>query len=163
MGSFGGHALPGSFFFALGLWQTVQSFRRYHRCRNSKGRFKSSTWYPAGSCCKQLKDFPVEPCVKVLMCLVGFIGTIMHAKNFNEILHDPMNEQHMTMYLFFGLNGVLEILTHFNLTFSVYINHISLASAYFVEFILFKFHLHGRTGVDNLLHILLLYVICASI
>ena len=32
MGSFEGHALPGSFFIVFSLWWTVQMFRRYFAC-----------------------------------------------------------------------------------------------------------------------------------
>lgn len=73
------------------------------------------------------------------------------------------NGQHATMFFAFGLSGVLELLTYFKAPLPPDIDYISIILAFMIELILFHFHLHGRTALDILLHVLLIYIICANL
>lgn len=91
MGSFGGHALPGSIFFLFGAWWTVQVFRRYFLCRKTGKRFHSTATFPCGCCSgPRMRTFPVEAVVKMSLCVVGiiveFIGGKMLMANTNSPL-----------------------------------------------------------------------------
>ena len=75
--------------------------------------------------------------------------------------HGPVSlvkYQHGTMYFFFGLNGVIDVLQHHQMT-PKYFSYISAALALMVEGLLFKFHTHGRAELDTGMHTLLVYAI----
>jgi len=69
------------------------------------------------------------------------------------------NAQHSTMYLAFILAGIVEILMHAKFELPKRIEYVFNIFALFVEFMLFKFHLHGRSDIEILVHTLLLYAI----
>ena len=68
------------------------------------------------------------------------------------------NAQHITMYFFFALSGVLDLLTMRGLA-PEGTDYMGMVIALLVEGALFKFHLFGRDELDVLIHVLLLYVI----
>lgn len=71
------------------------------------------------------------------------------------------NGQHITMYFFFLLSGILDILTLKRIA-PYGTDYAGIVVALLVEWSLFKFHLYGRTELDVLLHELLLYVLGLS-
>ncbi|XP_071114076.1 transmembrane protein 45B-like [Haliotis cracherodii] len=162
MGTFGGHALPGSFFIIFAIWYTIQSFRRFFQCRENGARFTSTVTFPCSCLCGRFKNWPVEAMIKLFFITVGFSLEIIHGfvdGQFRAI----GNGQHATMFFFFGLTGLIDILIHFRAPLPRNIDYISNAMAFGVEALLFNFHLYGRTPLDVLVHVLLLYVVLASI
>lgn len=162
MGNFGGHALPGSFFIIFAIWYTIQSFRRFFQCRENGARFTSTVTFPCSCLCGRFKNWPVEAMIKLFFITVGFTLEIIHGfvdGQFRAI----GNGQHATMFFFFGLTGLIDILIHFRAPLPRNIDYISNAMAFGVEALLFNFHLYGRTPLDVLVHVLLLYVVLASI
>ena len=108
MGTFGGHALPGSFFVVFGVWWTIQMFRRYFASRRKPGAssFKSSVTFPM-DCCRRcgpawLRRWEWEGFFKVLFTIVGFLGEVITATHGGRFLYMG-NGQHATMFFFFGL------------------------------------------------------------
>ena len=72
--------------------------------------------------------------------------------------------QHVTMYLFFFISGLCDVFCYFRLPCAVPgLDYAASVFAFLVEFILFKFHLHGRTSLDVLVHTFLLYAVAGCI
>ena len=161
MGSFGGHALPGSFFIVFSVWYVVQSFRRYFNSRQRNARFTSTVAFPCDCLCGRLKEMPVEAFFKILFMAVGFTGEIVTGYS-NEHFVSLGNSQHATMFFFFGISGVVDILVFYRAPLPPDIDYVSAVLALVVEWLLFRFHLHGRTELDVMLHTLLIYTIVAN-
>jgi len=157
MASYGGHALPGIIFLIFGCWITIReslsslSTRHSHRhflrkdgviilCAVALGSFVELFWPwngnhpPFG----RLRD-PVNP----------------------ELFFKPMNWQHFTMYLFFGIYGCTRII-EYRAPFLTGIDRLSAALAFFIEGFLFQNHVHGRSEIDKLIHILIVVICYAS-
>lgn len=169
MGSFGGHALPGSFFIVFAVWWTVQMFRRYLACRIKKGGavpFTSSVTFPAVDCCRcarsSVRRWEWEGFCKVFFAVVGFLVEVIAASHFGRF-RVIANGQHATMFFAFGLSGLVDILVHHGAPLPQDIEYLVGSLAFIIEAVLFKFHLHGRTEMNVLVHTLLLYVIYANI
>ena len=90
MGSYAGHVLPGSIFIIFGLWwwfnilaKIAKAQLNYFKRRSLAQQvctekfdfeldFESSVWMKVPLPC--LRDFPAEPCLKVIGCTVGIIA-----------------------------------------------------------------------------------------
>ncbi|XP_076835941.1 transmembrane protein 45B [Brachyhypopomus gauderio] len=154
MANFKGHALPGSFFLLFGFWWSVkhplqQSWKR----RQHGGR----------------KDFPqlskridfIEGIIKIFFAFVGimaeqFVPDGPHAHLYNGEWVKPMNWQHSTMYLFYGISGIADVLSVSSLPVPAGLDRFALSLALFMEGFLFYFHVHNRPALDQHIHSLLL-------
>ncbi|XP_024920420.1 transmembrane protein 45A isoform X5 [Cynoglossus semilaevis] len=162
MGSFKGHALPGSFFFLVGLWWTGK-YALLHATRRNKnlGSFRLA------SRATQRRLEVAESCVVILFSVVGILAEQFAANGPRLHLYDSvekhwaflMNWQHSTMYLFFGLAATVTVILHTTEGAPVAIDRLMLAVAFFNEGFLFLYHLHGRSALDVHVHQLLLYAI----
>lgn len=76
---------------------------------------------------------------------------------------EASNVQHSTMYFAFILSGIIELLLHAKFELPKRLDYAFNMIGFFVEFLLFKFHLHGRNEMDILVHTLLLYAIAGCI
>lgn len=161
MGSFSGHALPGTFFVAFAIWYIVQSYRRYFICRLRNSRFTSTVAYPCDCVCGRLKELPLEAFIKIFFVIVGFSGEIITGFSKGHFV-SLGNSQHATMFFFFGITGVVDVLVFYRAPLPPDIDYVSNILAFMVEWLLFKFHLHGRTQLDVLLHTLLIYAVIAN-
>ena len=160
MPNFSGHALPGSIFILLGLWSTVNQFRYYHQSRTTRGRpYQNSATFKCFFLCDRLSSFEIEGFLKIFVTTIGFIPEIIwHPQGPVRI----RNYQHGTIYFFFGLNGVIDILQYHQMT-PKYFSYISAALALMVEGLLFKFHIHGRAELDAGIHTLIVYASFLSV
>lgn len=138
-------------------------FHRYYTAQKKKTKFVSSAIFKCPCLCGRLKDLPVEAFVKVLFVVIGFCLEIYTGFSKDWRFVNLGNGQHATMFFFFGLNGIVDILIHFKFPLPPNMDYITMGMGVTCEFILFKFHLHGRTDLDVLLHTLLLYAIAASV
>lgn len=162
MGSFFGHALPGTFFVMAGIWWCIQTYRRYYQSMTRQGRpFASSVTFPVTLCSRRVD---IEAIFVIVSCGLGMLVELIIAPIFHHTPLGMNNLQHGTMYFFFLQTGVLSLLgKRLKLMPSVdEVLYISLALAFVAEAALFKFHLFGRSGIDVLIHTLLLYVLYAS-
>ncbi|XP_072302302.1 transmembrane protein 45B [Eucyclogobius newberryi] len=158
MANFGGHAIPGAFFFLLGVWLTVkQTLHHYWRmnqpkCRQGTPPFLKKMHYIEGGS----------------LMFAAFVG-IMVEQFVPDGPHAHlisggswvklMNWQHSTMYLFFGIAGVaLVASTAFRLV-PVGVDRLALSMALFVEGFLFYYHVHMRPALDAHIHTLLLVAV----
>lgn len=163
MGSFGGHALPGSFLLLFGVWWTIRIFQRFYQSlRKGSQPFVSTVTFPCGCFCGRLKTWELEGFFKIFFTAVGFAGEIITAHRDGKFTHLG-NGQHATMFLFFGLSGFIDVLVHYKVPLPKGIEYITAAQAFLVELLLFVFHLHGRTSLDVMLHHLLLFAIFMSL
>ncbi|XP_030059935.1 transmembrane protein 45A isoform X1 [Microcaecilia unicolor] len=159
MADFIGHAFPGSFFLLFGLWWSVK-FPLKHACRKNKKVF-----YLGSKAGFQRAEI-IEGIVKAVCALIGILGEQFipngpHLKLYNykaQEWNHLKNWQHSTMYLFYGLSGVVDILTHAT-NVPVAFDRLMMSLAEFVEGYLFYFHVHGRAMLVVHIHILLLTAI----
>lgn len=164
MGSFIGHAIPGLFFIIIALWWIPNMLWKYFEARRKNRQFKSTAVFPCRCCCGKLKNGPTEAYVKILFVVLG--TCVEGGKGIKDYVVDnddyQNNLQHATMILMFGLNAVMDILLHYNFPVPPNSDYITMALAIASEGLLFKFHLHGRTDLDVLVHTLLVYTLVAS-
>uniref|UniRef100_A0A8C6XEH1 Transmembrane protein 45A n=1 Tax=Naja naja TaxID=35670 RepID=A0A8C6XEH1_NAJNA len=159
MGNFKGHALPGSFFLLFGLWWSVKYPFRY-LCQGRKNIYLGSK---AGF---QRLEF-TEGIIKVVFALIGmmaeqFVPDGPHLKLYNNEKKQwncLMNWQHATMYLFYGISGLVDIVTHSTNVLPEALGRMMLSLAVFVEGFLFYYHIQGRSMLDFHVHQLLLITI----
>lgn len=163
MGSFGGHALPGSFFIVFGIWWTFQIFNRYFTCKRKNIKFTATPTFPCSCLCGRFGRWPIEPCVKIFFTAVGGSIEVITGYDFKERVFNTLgNGQHATMFFFYGLTGVMDILVHFKTNVPEDVDYVSFALAIAIEGLLFNFHLHGRAPLNTLVHVLLIYTIFAN-
>ncbi|XP_068175499.1 transmembrane protein 45A [Antennarius striatus] len=165
MGSFKGHALPGSFFLVAGIWWTGKH-SLWHTTRRNKNIGSSRL---AGRALQRRLEI-LESSVIFFFSFVGILAEQFLANGPRFQLYDSTERhwvslmiwQHSTMYLFFGLAGALSLIIHTTEAAPLALDRIMLAVAFFNEGFLFFFHLHGRSMLDVHVHQLLLYSIFGS-
>uniref|UniRef100_A0A8C0HCX9 Transmembrane protein 45A n=1 Tax=Chelonoidis abingdonii TaxID=106734 RepID=A0A8C0HCX9_CHEAB len=160
MGNFKGHALPGSFFLLFGLWWSVKYPLKYV-CRKNK-----NTCYLGSRAGFQRLEF-IEGIIKAVFALTGMIaeqfvpdGPHLKLYNYEEKHWDHlMNWQHATMYLFYSISGLVDVVAHGTNALPVALDRMMLSLAVFIEGFLFYYHIHGRDMLDFHVHQLLLVAI----
>ncbi|KAM8927597.1 transmembrane protein 45B [Pelodytes ibericus] len=158
MANFKGHALPGSFFIVFGLWWSVKYPLKYLN-RKVKGNCRSNR-------CYQRLEL-IEGIVKVVFTVIGMLaeqfvpdGPHMHLINREDNSWVKlMNWQHTTMYFFYGLSGVVDILTYLPLKLPQGLDRLFLSLAVFIEGFLFYYHVHNRPALDQHIHSLLIVAV----
>uniref|UniRef100_A0A673B2N0 Transmembrane protein 45a n=1 Tax=Sphaeramia orbicularis TaxID=375764 RepID=A0A673B2N0_9TELE len=151
MGSFKGHALPGSFFLVAGLWWTGK-YSLWHATRRNKSI--GSTRLSSRASQRRLEI--IESSVILFFSFVGMLaeqfladGPRLQLYDFVEKhWEDLMNWQHATMYLFFGLAATVSLVIHTTEAAPLALDRLMMAIAFFNEGFLFLYHLHGRSMLD---------------
>ncbi|KAK3104435.1 hypothetical protein FSP39_001977 [Pinctada imbricata] len=163
MGTFGGHALPGSFFILFAVWWTVQMFHRYFLSLRRNTRFRSTVTFPCTCLCGKFRDWPIEAVIKLIFVSLGFSLEIITGSRHGKFVILG-NGQHATMFFFFGMSGCIDLLLYFKApSIPKNLDYVVTLLALGVEGLLFKFHLHGRNELDVRLHTLLIYTIYLNI
>jgi len=159
-----GHVLPGAMFILAGVWWAYNIIFRFllaHKnaaYSNRPGlRYHNSLTFPWGK-----SGLPVEPCVIIALTSAGIVAETVTGFKDGVFVHLG-NGQHILMYFFFCMMGLVELLRYFSWPIPPSTEYISAILAIGVEGLLFSWHLHGRTPMDVQLHQLLLYAIYASI
>jgi hypothetical protein len=120
MGTFGGHALPGTFFIIFGLWWTVQIFRRYFASqRKGAAPYRSTVTFSVDFLCcgpKKLRQWEWEGFFKIFFTFIGFMGEIITAHKHGRFTHFG-NGQHATMFFFFGTLAIFLFFTNSSMHF----------------------------------------------
>jgi hypothetical protein len=146
MGSFGGHAVLGSFFIFAGVWWLIKMLRRYFSCQNNNSIFVSSATFT-------MKGFPIEPTFKFIFVSIGLVLEVGISENVS----------HSTMYFFYGLTGIVDLMIFFNFKLPEDLDYVSLCVAVMAECILFKFHFFGHhEGMILMVHTLLYYILVTT-
>nr|XP_045003699.1 transmembrane protein 45A isoform X2 [Jaculus jaculus] len=161
MGSFRGHALPGTFFILMGLWWCSKSILKYI-CKKQK-----RSCYLSSKALFQRAEI-WEGIIIISMALTGMAGEqfISGGPYLNLYKEGQWNQllgwHHTTMYFFFGLLGVANILCFTTSSFPVSLTKLMLSNALFVESFIFFNHTHGREMLDIFVHQLLVFVTLLS-
>ncbi|XP_020819484.1 transmembrane protein 45B [Phascolarctos cinereus] len=158
MANFKGHALPGSFFLIVGIWWSLKYSLRY---TSQKGKSRKLNYY-------YQKIEIIDGGVRVFFAIVGilaeqFVPDGPHLHLYTD--HDwvkLMNWQHSTMYLFYGLSGLMDMLTVLFPVIPLGLDRLLMSLAAVTEGILFYYHVHGRPPLDQHIHLLLLYTLGAG-
>ncbi|OWF43519.1 transmembrane protein 45B-like [Mizuhopecten yessoensis] len=162
MGSFPGHALPGSFFIVVSLWWTVNIVYYFNKARWTGQTYLCRSNFMLYRQTGPYKVVPVEAIFKIIFAVVGILGEFIWALKYDFGL--PVgNAQHMTMFAFFGISGMCDVIAHYKRGFvPPNIDYVAIILAFLVEALLFNFHLHGRSSLDATIHSLLVYTILSS-
>lgn len=187
MGTFLGHAAPGLMLILYALWNAVkQAHNRVQLAKeshpspgddvsNSINYMKISGCHEQvnGDVKKALRDVPlfrhdvlVGGAFFLLCSIVGALGVIGYGGwSFIQegVFRNLNNYQHGTMFVFFGIHFSITILskTKYRLE-DPGLEKLFLSLAFFVEALLFFFHLHDRSELDVHVHILLIIAILGS-
>nr|XP_020650295.1 transmembrane protein 45B-like [Pogona vitticeps] len=154
MPSFTGSALRGSFFLMLGLWWSVKYTIKYLlRTLNSDS--------PPGGLI-QCMDI-VEGTAKAFFALGGILAEQFVPDGPHLSLYDNetqewvqlMNWLHVTMYLFYGFSGVVDVLAYTPLKLPVGLDSLLVSLALFAEGFLFYFHDYQDAALTEHLYSLL--------
>lgn len=165
MGTFQGHALPGAFFAMFSLWWLSQIPRRYVMCRRLNLPFFNTATYPPPKCCSK-HTCPAEGIIKVAVTSIGIAAELFAATDYGKAhkIISMGDLQHVTMYLFFLLSGIVDLLTHYKVKVALPgLDYMMATLAFAIEWLLFSLHLYGRGDLDVHLHTLLLHVIAATV
>ncbi|KAH7939211.1 transmembrane protein 45B-like [Rhipicephalus sanguineus] len=159
MGTFIGHALPGTFLFFFGTWWTFAAWRYYVRSREDKKPYACRCSYPVP--CLSRK-FSAEGILKIVSCCAGFAFEAPVTFR-SDVIVDAASTQHKAMYSFYLLNGVVDIMYNAGFPFPSHTDYVALLLAVTSEGLLFYFHVHGRTHLDAMVHTLLVYTVAAVV
>ena len=96
MGSFEGHALPGTFFFLFGLCHTVAIYRRYFKALYSQQSGPNRRYRSKASL--TLGRLPAEAALKLLASAAGIAAEFVTGFPPNGAAFYASNQQHITMY-----------------------------------------------------------------
>nr|XP_037272379.1 transmembrane protein 45B-like [Rhipicephalus microplus] len=159
MNQFVGHTLPGTFFFVFGTWWTFTVWLSYIRSRKNKQRYLCQCSYAVPGVNRK---FSVEGTVKIIgasACIVG---------NFNLVYKhdhslDEVTVQHDSMYAFFLLNGMVDVMYTAGLPFPPNTDYAVLLLTIASEGLMLHFHLHGKTLLNAQTHKILVYIVAAML
>uniref|UniRef100_A0A4W4EDP7 Transmembrane protein 45B n=1 Tax=Electrophorus electricus TaxID=8005 RepID=A0A4W4EDP7_ELEEL len=157
MANFKGHALPGSFFLLFGLWWSVKYPLHLLACLCPPAAFSSSG----------LIQLTSRDNLSIIIIIIIFPGIMAeqfvpdgpHAHLYNGDWVKLMNWQHSTMYLFYGISGIADVLSMSPLPVPAGLDRFALSLALFIEGFLFYFHVHNRPALDQHIHSLLLVAV----
>eukprot|EP00894_Picocystis_sp_ML_P002352 jgi/Pico_ML_1/52869/g3510.t1 len=168
-GSWMGHALPGAFFLAWGTWWMIAITLNYNRSNLARKTYHSKTYFPL-HCKWGLQGIEkLEARLKAILPAIGMFAEVyFHPKDiYFRSLFDPdgniasenvNNWQHFTMYLFFSLSGLLDLFGE-KLSLPPTFNQSFLALSFWIEAVLFLFHLKMQFGLMSTIHFLLVMAI----
>ncbi|XP_074833117.1 transmembrane protein 45B [Carettochelys insculpta] len=158
MSSFIGSALRGTFFLVFGLgWSVKYPLKYLSRTWNADSR--ASSW---------IKKLDVlEGAAKAFFALAGilaeqFIPSGPHMGLYSkesQSWEKLTNWQYTTMYLFYGLSGIMDVLFYSPFKLSLGLDRLLLSVAMFSEGFLFWFHDYTNNALGQHLHSLLLIAV----
>uniref|UniRef100_A0A673TUQ1 Transmembrane protein 45A n=1 Tax=Suricata suricatta TaxID=37032 RepID=A0A673TUQ1_SURSU len=160
MGSFRGHAIPGTFFITMGIWWTIKCTLKY-ACK----KHKRTSYLGSKALFHRIEI--VEGIVIICMALFGMLAEQFVDEGPHLALYNYKEGQwvqllswhHSTMYFFFGLVGVVNALRLIISSFPISLNKLLLSNALFVEAFILYNHTHGREMLDIYVHQLLFLVV----
>ncbi|XP_018496112.1 transmembrane protein 45B [Galendromus occidentalis] len=157
MGSFIGHFLPGFTFTLVSLWWML-AISAQQAINPRAFRNRASHPWPG-------RRLSPETWLKIIISPIGIIGEAYTAFEDGRFSHLG-NLQHMTMYTFFLISGIIDLWSarkSIGRRLPPGSDFAAIIVAAMVEWLLFRFHLHGRDPLDVLVHTLLGFTIVAIV
>lgn len=160
MGTFAGHAIPGSAFVLWGSWWYGNTMLQIMRSQGptAQQREESLGALPASAGQWKVHTFftPLEPAAKLTVPLIAAVGELWWA-SWALVDSSITNYQHATMYLGFVLAGIVDLL-EWKGRLPPASGHVALVGALVLEALLFLGH-PNPPGLDRTVHHLLVYTI----
>ena len=168
-GSWMGHALPGAFFLVWGVWWMFAITVNYNRSNLARYTYRSSTYFPLRLKWGIKSVEKLEARLKAILPAIGMFAEVyfhpgdiyfrsLFGPDGNIASENVNNWQHFTMYLFFCLSGLLDLFGK-RLGLPEMFNQSFLALSFWIEAVLFWFHLKMQFGLMNTIHFLLVMAI----
>ena len=160
MGTFAGHAIPGSAFVLWGAWWYGHTLRQAVKRRNRAGETPADdtggSIDPAYT--REIHTYftRFEPAAKLTVPIVAAVGELWWA-SWRLVDSSVTNYQHATMYLGFFIAGLVDVLERKSWLPSRS-GHVALIGALLLEAMLFLGH-PNPPGLDRTVHHLLVYTI----
>ncbi|XP_077146206.1 transmembrane epididymal protein 1 [Ranitomeya variabilis] len=162
MGTFIGHISPGLAFLSFGLlyairysWMVLNGCRVQYGPRNNKNK-------------KFWKTLPIEAIMKLIYGFMAVMAEFFFPPGVQKLrffrsddpeyrFQHPSEWQHATMYGYFCLSGLLDIVSQSCLQKRCpLLEHAGVTAAFSITTLLLKFHGHGKEAVEVQVHHLLL-------
>ncbi|XP_063775717.1 transmembrane epididymal protein 1A-like [Pseudophryne corroboree] len=168
MGTFIGHISPGLAFLSFGLLYAVRySWMVLNGCHVQYApriKTKQRFW----------KMLPIEAIMKLVYGFMAVLGEFFFPPGVQKLrffrsddpdyhFQHPSEWQHATMYGYFCLSGVLDIVSQNCLQKRCpLLEHLGLTAGFLITTLLLKFHNHGKEAIEVQVHHLLLLTCAAT-
>lgn len=144
----------------MGLWWSTKTILKY-ACK----KYKRTSYLGSKTLFQRIEI--LEGLIEITMAIIGMLGEQFIPDGPHLTLYDYkegqwvrlLGWQHFTMYFFFGLLGVANILSFTISPLPSSLAKLTLSSALFVEAFIFYNHTHGREMLDIFVHQILVLVI----
>ncbi|GFO36783.1 transmembrane protein 45b [Plakobranchus ocellatus] len=164
MGTFEGHSYVGVPYLILGSWYIVQSLRRLYQCRIRGVKFVSSMGFPADFFPGRFRNLPIDSILKVGVPCGYIITELTYGYTAKPKTESHMNNwQHVTISFPLILSGVTELLLHYGVPIMDSWDYAANGCFFLVETMVFYFHLHGRSLLEQRLHVLFILAVVAAL
>ncbi|XP_078601759.1 transmembrane protein 45B-like [Branchiostoma floridae x Branchiostoma japonicum] len=173
-GTFGSHAVLGTFFFVFGLWYAVKTcfftLERLHT--QGKQPARNKTWRDHMGCAKRTLGFllySMDPMYKIISCTIGMLSQMSLGAHWR--LRDPVTGefveqadwQLVTMFSFFFFSGLVDILVRVKSPIPPNSDKFFMSLALFVESYFFFYHEGGSEAEDRLHQLLFIAIFGAAV
>ncbi|XP_035682170.1 transmembrane protein 45B-like [Branchiostoma floridae] len=175
-GTFGSHAVLGTFFFVFGLWYAVKTcfltLERLHTQGQGKQPARNKTWRDHLGCAKRTLGFllySMDPMFKIISCTIGMLSQMSLGAHWR--LRDPVTGefveqadwQLVTMFSFFFFSGLVDILVRVKSPIPPNSDKFFMSLALFVESYFFFYHEGGSEAEDRLHQLLFIAIFGAAV
>ncbi|CAN7045048.1 unnamed protein product [Brassica oleracea var. botrytis] len=162
MGSFKGHALPGTLFFVVGVWHIWSSVVRF--VSNPKS-FRVRVWHPVPGFNGRIKY--LELYVVTIGSLIDLCIEFFYSTHLNFFVNGVLNPSHMNdfehsgMLLMFFILGFIALFSEKTRLLPLPQEALCLiaATAFTAQGLLFFFHSTSHKGLEGYYHLLLVFLV----